>query len=994
MAMFHFRLKSDKKPNGTKISAVKHVEYINREGSFSHDEHWQKTNKFVGDCITTTQTANALDGLETLLYKTDDFGSIKNSAKGIEVTENASLTTLSIALMLAAQTMNNQPLIINGSPDFHKAILQTAFLANLPIAFADRLLQKEFERLKEKKIDDDKKFIANGGTIVTKRPNPKSAIAPTHAKTIEDATKNGLRLPTLSELPLVYSESKGSDMLLPLDESGELEEFAKDFYKHVRWDFSSEQTRLAKWTANKILENIAETMEQHSALSHVEYINREKAFAKRGGCIFHAHRLPKWAHDDPKKFFQAADKYEGKGNRRYMEIEFALPNELKTVEQYRQIIDAFIAKHLSDHYYAYAIHNKIGVMSDGQHHPHVHIMFSERMIDEVEQKKERAACNFFKYPARRKKDGSEPSFEERRKHGAPKNRNWSDKSFLMVLRADFAQIQNEVLEQNGFSIRVDHRTLQAQKEEAEKNGDTFLARLFSRIPEEYVGVISCKEDDDPKVERLKEFRSLRKQHFDLVMKMDAIAKEKEELETKEAVQISTTKAKNLTDSQDFISQKFLSQYQQELKAKMFTAVAEVNKWKRVIISFHDAEEQAKLEYMTKSERELWQKYFEILAQKKQLEEFLQTLKKPKETQKDALKAYNDLVAGVNSKIFSLLSAARLMKKSVVEIEKKLESPDCKKNIQLVAHQILQANLYAKKMLRRESDNLARAVDALQNEIFAQTLTDDNKNIYKTREVYDIIRRQYFGLKKEYERTLDLKFDLQKRIITPQRAFAMAKNIFVGGDLKRLRASIRQYKKDEQRLAQNIFAVDQSEKIFQSRDWSVESRSIFLQEKYLLTKQKTLLEIEKARLANLKLSIEQKQAELESLYQKPDALKKIELIAAGILRKNYKFVRRLEEIETRVKNLVQRKNHAKKQLDALKIQLTLDKPHTCYKVNYSDNSSGNSLAAIIADAILKEPQAAQLVARFGGDNLEMEKDWEMMSEFDKDEIIRKKIIREL
>ena len=28
------------------------------------------------------------------------------------------------------------------------------------------------------------------------------------------------------------------------------------------------------------------------------------------------------------------------------------------------------------------------------------------------------------------------------------------------------------------------------------------------------------------------------------------------------------------------------------------------------------------------------------------------------------------------------------------------------------------------------------------------------------------------------------------------------------------------------------------------------------------------------------------------------------------------------------------------------------------------------------------------------NLEMEKDWELMSEFDKDEFIRKKIIREL
>ena len=70
---------------------------------------------------------------------------------------------------------------------------------------------------------------------------------------------------TLYELPLVHSESKGTDLLLPDDESGELDEPAKDFYKHVRWDFSSEQTRLAKFTANKILENIEETKEQHSA---------------------------------------------------------------------------------------------------------------------------------------------------------------------------------------------------------------------------------------------------------------------------------------------------------------------------------------------------------------------------------------------------------------------------------------------------------------------------------------------------------------------------------------------------------------------------------------------------------------------------------------------------------------------------------------------------------------------------------------------------------
>lgn len=55
---------------------------------------------------------------------------------------------------------------------------------------------------------------------------------------------------------------------------------------------------------------------------------------------------------------------------------------------------------------------------------------------------------------------------------------------------------------------------------------------------------------------------------------------------------------------------------------------------------------------------------------------------------------------------------------------------------------------------------------------------------------------------------------------------------------------------------------------------------------------------------------------------------------------------------------------------------------------------NELAAIIADALLGEPYTVQLVAISSGNNLEIEKDREMMSAFDKDEIIRKKIIREL
>ena len=131
-----------------------------------------------------------------------------------------------------------------------------------------------------------------------------------------------------------------------------------------------------------------------------------------------------------------------------------------------------------------------------------------------------------------------------------------------------------------------------------------------------------------------------------------------------------------------------------------------------------------------------------------------------------------------------------------------------------------------------------------------------------------------------------------------------------------------------------------------------------------------------------------------MCRQPDAAKKIEEIATGILRKNLKFVRQLEEVDKRDKEIIQRLNHAKDQINALEERVARDKINTRYRVICFDTLSNSKAASLIADAILFKPEAVQLVARSDGNNLEMEKDWEMMSEFDKDELIRKKIIREL
>ncbi len=214
--------------------------------------------------------------------------------------------------------------------------------------------------------------------------------------------------------------------------------------------------------------------------AHADYINREGSQSEKIDCIYKSIQLPKWAKDPPQKFFDTATRYENKGNRRYKEIELSLPNEL-TLEQNREIVDRFIGRHLKNHYYAYAIHEKAGELS-GEKHPHVHIMFSERIIDDVERISERPAYKYFRRAAKPLKGEKIASFERRREQGAPKDKKWHDKKYLYELRADFARIQNDVLKKNGFSIRVDHRTLKAQQVEAKKTVMTFWQSFIREYP--------------------------------------------------------------------------------------------------------------------------------------------------------------------------------------------------------------------------------------------------------------------------------------------------------------------------------------------------------------------------------------------------------------------------------------------------------------------------------------------------------------------------------
>ena len=155
------------------------------------------------------------------------------------------------------------------------------------------------------------------------------------------------------------------------------------------------------------------------------------------------------------------------------------------------------------------------------------------------------------------------------------------------------------------------------------------------------------------------------------------------------------------------------------------------------------------------------------------------------------------------------------------------------------------------------------------------------------------------------------------------------------------------------------------------------------------------------LSENKIQLDKELARLETLCQTETAKEKIAFLAASLLFKNSKIAQEYKSAKKLVCDLSQKLQEAEKRFKAFEEGYRSLKPNRMYRVipfqNHSTKTSTlkkNELAAIIADALLGEPYAVQLVARFTGNNLEMEKDWEMMSESDKDEIIRKKIIREL
>ena len=135
----------------------------------------------------------------------------------------------------------------------------------------------------------------------------------------------------------------------------------------------------------------------------------------------------------------------------YKEIEVALPRELNAAQRLA-LVHEFIDQEIgSQHAYTFAIHRPKAKLEGGDQ-PHLHLMYSERLIDEIDRDPNQY---FRRYrPKNRAAGGCEKASSRRTAQ--------QNKDALKLRRERWAVLQNAHLQAAGFTHRVDHRSNNAR----------------------------------------------------------------------------------------------------------------------------------------------------------------------------------------------------------------------------------------------------------------------------------------------------------------------------------------------------------------------------------------------------------------------------------------------------------------------------------------------------------------------------------------------------
>ena len=180
------------------------------------------------------------------------------------------------------------------------------------------------------------------------------------------------------------------------------------------------------------------------AAAHAQYIAREGQYHARGGVeLAESGNMPEFAQADPHAFWAAADAHERANGRTYTELQIALPRELDPAQ--RQELARDVTRELMGDRFAYTLAVHVPLAKDNIDQPHMHLMFSERAVDE--RTRELAEDRFFK------------------QNGAKKDRSWNDRNKPDEVREKWVEMMNGAMQKAGIELRVDARSWAEQGRE-------------------------------------------------------------------------------------------------------------------------------------------------------------------------------------------------------------------------------------------------------------------------------------------------------------------------------------------------------------------------------------------------------------------------------------------------------------------------------------------------------------------------------------------------
>lgn len=943
MACYHFTVKTDKSPDGLSIKSVTHSDYINREGKYKNYDYTQEIKR-------QTYGENGIGGVENApvllrpqpIYKSV-FGSIKDFGDRFAVTDSPGSQTVDAALLLAVKRYGTR-LSITGDPKFKAQVIAAALAMQLKIECpTDPDLQKILTREKKKVYESES--IISKGTGRTRNffdRVDRFLFGQSDLKTSPQTASASRRghLQDVSSLPVVSIQGT-DEMLLRGDARrimGQSESPSDHRLRRAGEDETGDHRRGVRIDRQRRIEAervAAEIMrrENHATKGclHAKYITRQEQFAAQGGCIYTGQHLPKWAERSPQKFFAAADLYESVKGTKYREIEFALPNELELSQQ-KRIVELFLRRHFADFYYSFAIHDKIGVMSNGEHNTHVHIMFSERMLDSAEKEQERSPRDFFKGEQK-----------------CRKSRQWNGKDrakYLCLLRADFADIQNQILQENGLSVRVDHRSLKAQREAALAEGNEILANFLDRLPEEHIGPTAASDPKNPKVIQLKEYRRLRYADQKLLRVADILQNRILQGESENTLQEVSRKLNAILHGD--ISHALVRQELQtpasplvKKRQKVLDAIALYEKYRAGIIWHKEAKEMATLRYMNEPERALYQQLLKLQRWYEQYQKTWSAAEKPAAEDPQNTKAYEIFI--------SVAEETRAAYEREIERLTDLLQPTFERQKQKwIAYQIrketnaiLAENKPAKDAMELAQKAMQRQVATLQDdmihsiEVQMKRAVGDDRIGLKTgltaKEMNQILTLMYQNLMAEEKQHATELSILKRKCLTPLRVYTMARDVFTNHAFKKLHEKAQELKKipprlekaKQELLEEKAQFAEMPEPNLMDKVISSAYHQSYIEAKASITeKEQTLADRTAAYAQDVKAWNEEQEALLARCATKEGKVK-ITRIARKILEKNQPIRAQYDRTLKLYEGTNEKLAKVKEMRDVVRIQMRLD-----------------------------------------------------------------------